>query len=175
MRILRKLGHGAIVGVALAMLVGCGSDDTPGSTGAPGTDGVASAETDAESGGTDAKGAECERLPASEVAEVIGPNDGGQHDYTLGGCIWTASSGAKEGVVEAVSATVLPQAEYEAVAEIGEQVSGSAEGATYDSTHGELWFPCGSGEFCGIKVSINDPDKRRDVALRLGKSLQGRV
>jgi hypothetical protein len=170
MQILRKLGQVA-VGGALAMVVACGSDGgSSSSTSAenPGTDDAASALTEA-------KGGECERLTKSEVEEVIGPNDGGQHDYLLGGCVWTATSGAKDGLVEAIFATVLPKAQYEAVAEVGEQVSGSADGATYDSIHGELWFPCKNGEFCGIKVNIDDPDKRKEVALRLGKILQGRV
>ncbi|MFG3601595.1 hypothetical protein [Micromonospora chersina] len=170
MKILR-LGQVAIVGGALAMVVACGSDggsSSPTSAKTPGADDFASAVTQA-------KGNECERLTKSEVSEVIGPNDGGQHDYELGGCVWTASSGAKDGLVEAIHATVLSKAEYEAVAEIGEPVSGFGDGATYDDGHGELWFPCGSGDFCGIKAKISDPDKRKDVALRLGKSLQGHV
>ena len=77
--------------------------------------------------------------------------------------------------MEAISATVLSKDEYEAVAEVGEPVTGSADGATYDTIHGELWFPCRSGDFCGIKVNISDPGKRKDVAIRLGKVLRGRV
>lgn len=172
MNIFRKLAHVAIVGGALALVVGCGSDGGPTSSGP--ADGSGTAD-DAAGAVTEAKGGECERLTASEVTEVIGPNDGGQHDYALGGCVWTATSGAKDGLVEAISATVLSKAEYEAVAEVGEPVSGSVDGATYDTTHGELWFPCRSGDFCGIKVKISDPDKRKDVATRLGKALQGRV
>lgn len=170
MKILR-LGQVAIVGGALAMVVACGSDgssSSPASGETPGTDDFASAVTQA-------KGDECERLTKSEVSGVIGPNDGGQHDYQLGGCVWTATSGAKDGLVEAIHATVLPKAQYEAVAEIGEPVSEFGDGATYDSGYGELWFPCRSGDFCGIKANIDDPDKRKDVALRLGKILQGRV
>ncbi|PSK65703.1 hypothetical protein B0E53_02360 [Micromonospora sp. MH33] len=169
MKILR-LGHVAIVGGALAMVVACGSDgssSSPTSAGTPGTD-------DSVSAVTQAKGDECERLTKSEVSEVIGPNDGGQHDYQLGGCVWTAAS-AKDGLAEAIHATVLPKAQYEAVAEIGEPVSGFGDGATYDSGYGELWFPCRSGDFCGIKANINDPDKRKEIALRLGKILQGHV
>ncbi|MEU2612983.1 hypothetical protein ABZ570_15595 [Micromonospora sp. NPDC007271] len=169
MKMLRKLGPVAVVGLALALVVGCGSD---GGSSSP--ESAQSAGTD-DSATTQAKGDECGRLTKSEVTEAIGPNDGGQHDYQLGGCVWTATSGAKDGIVEAISATVLTKPEYEAVAEVGEQVNGSAEGATYDTMHGELWFPCRSGDFCGIKVNISDPDKRREVALRLGKSLQGRV
>ncbi|WP_158566367.1 hypothetical protein [Micromonospora craterilacus] len=54
-------------------------------------------------------------------------------------------------------------------------MSGSADGASYDDIYGQLWFPCRGGEFCGIQVDINDPDKRKDVALRVGTILQGRV
>ena len=130
---------------------------------------------DSDSGVAEAKNDECERLTRSEVADVIGPNDGGQHDFLLGGCVWTATSGAKDGMVEAIHATVLAEAEYEAVAEVGEPVSGSAEGATYDATHGELWFSCRSGDFCGIKVRIGDSDRREEAATRLGTVLQGNV
>ncbi|PSK65698.1 hypothetical protein B0E53_02355 [Micromonospora sp. MH33] len=172
MNIFRKLAHVAIVGGALALVVGCGSDGGRTSSGPaddPGTpDDVASAMTAP-------KGDECKRLTASEVTEVIGPNDGGQHDFAIGGCVWTATSGAKDGLVEAITVTVLSKAEYEGVAEVGEPVTGSADGATYNPIHGELWFPCRSGDFCGIKVKISDPDKRKDVATRLGKVLQGRV
>jgi len=168
MKILRKLGHVAIIGGALAAVVACG---TTGGTSAeaPGP------ADDSVSGVTEAKGEECERLGQSEVADAIGPNDGGQHDFLLGGCVWTATSGAKDGLVEAIHATVLAEAEYEAVAEVGEPVSGSADGATYDTIHGELWFPCGSGDFCGIKVRISDPDRREQVATRLGTVLQSNV
>ncbi|MET8908900.1 hypothetical protein [Micromonospora sp. NPDC004551] len=172
MKTLRKLAPVAIVAGALALVVACGSDGGSTSSGPADSSGTAD---DAVSAVTEAKGGECERLTASEVTEVIGPNDGGQHDYALGGCVWTATSGAKDGLVEAISATVLSKNEYEAVAEVGEPVTGSADGATYDTIHGELWFPCRSGDFCGIKVNISDPDKRKDVATRLGKVLQGRV
>ncbi|MEV0429480.1 hypothetical protein [Micromonospora sp. NPDC050495] len=172
MGMFRKLAQVALVGGALTLVVACGSDGGPAASGPVR---VPAAGDEAADAGTGADGDECGRLPANEVAEVIGPNDGGQHDYALGGCIWTASSGPKDGIVEAVSATVLPKEQYEAVADAGSPVSGSADGATYNDIHGELWFPCRSGDFCGIKVSISDPDKRKDAALRLGKVLQGKV
>ncbi|WP_157228745.1 hypothetical protein [Nocardia brevicatena] len=115
------------------------------------------------------------RLTDSEVAQEIGPHDGGQHDYLLGGCVWSSTAGEKDGLVEAIHATVLPAAQYEIVAEVGGTVSGFGTEATYANLHGELWFPCHSGDFCGIKANISDPDRRQDVALRLGKVLQNRA
>jgi hypothetical protein len=179
MKILRKLGQAAIIGGALAMVVACGTDGGSSSTSAGGSSSTsadaAGQADDAVSSLTEAQGDECERLTQSEVADVIGPNDGGQHDFQLGGCVWTATSGAKDGIVEAIHATVLPKDQYEALAEVGESVSGSAAGATYATTYGELWFPCRSGDFCGIKVNISDSDKREEVATRLGTVLQGHV
>ncbi len=172
MKILRRLGQVATIGGALAMVVACAP--AGGSSPSTSADTPGQAE-DSVSGVTEAKNDECERLTQSEVADVIGPNDGGQHDFLLGGCVWTATSGAKDGMVESIHATVLGEAEYEAVAEVGEPVSGSAEGATYDAIQGELWFPCRSGDFCGIKVRIGDSDRREEAATRLGTVLQGNV
>ncbi|MEV6815151.1 hypothetical protein [Micromonospora sp. NPDC051296] len=173
MKIFRKLGQVAVVGGALALVVACGSDDGPSSSNPAGPPGTAT-----ELPATDAaplQDGECGRLPEGDVAEAIGPNDGGQHDYLLGGCVWTSTAGETEGLVEAIHATVLPAGQYEAVAEAGEPVSGFGDGATYADLHGELWFPCRSGDFCGIKANISDPDRREEVAMRLGKVLQGRV
>ncbi|MEV2240633.1 hypothetical protein [Micromonospora sp. NPDC049891] len=170
MEILKRLARAALVGGALAMLVACGSDAGPGSSTPGDRPGAAGTADDAAGSLTEPKGDECERLTTDEVADEIGAHDGGQHDFMLGGCVWTANSGG-----EAIHASVLSKDEYEAVAEIGEPVSGSADGAVYDDIHGELWFPCRSGDFCGIKANIGESDRRKDVALRMGKILQGRV
>ncbi|GAA2071467.1 hypothetical protein [Actinomadura alba] len=175
MKLFSKMAHAAILGSALALVVACGGGDS-GSVSLPGKGGVPSA------GGAGAEGPEdsesCKRLTKEEVAEAIGPNDGGKHDYTFGGCVWTATSakeGAPEGFTEAIFASVLPKDQYESVAEIGEPVSGLADGATYSANHGELWFPCRSGDFCGIKVRTASSDDRQETAIRLGKLLQSRL
>ncbi|WBB50584.1 hypothetical protein O3597_09025 [Verrucosispora sp. WMMA2044] len=170
MEILSRLVKAAIVGAALATLVACGGEAGTGSSTPGDKPGDARTADDAAGSLTEPEGDECERLTTDEVADAIGAHDGGQHDYQLGGCVWTATSGG-----QALHASVLSKDEYEAVAEIGEPVSGSAEGAVYDDTHGELWFPCGGGEFCGIKADIGDSDRRKEVALRMGTVLQGRV
>lgn len=167
-----KLGQAAVASAALALVVACGSNgDGSSSTSAdlPDTGKLADAPA------ADESEAACKHLTEGEITEAIGPNDGGQHDYLLGGCVWKATSGPKDGLVEAIFATVLPQGQYEAVAEIGEPVEGFGAGATYATLHGELWFPCRNGDFCGVKVDISDSDKREDVAMRLGRVLQGRV
>ncbi|MBQ1024900.1 hypothetical protein [Micromonospora sp. C95] len=168
METLGRLARAAVLGGALAMLVACGSDAGSGSSTPEAVESV-TAPDDAAGSLTEPEGEECARLTTDEVADVIGAHDGGQHDYQLGGCVWTATSGG-----QAIHATVLSKDEYEAVAEIGEPVSGSADGAVYDDIHGELWFPCG-GDFCGIKADIGESDRRKDVALRMGTLLQGRV
>ncbi|GAB3838392.1 hypothetical protein GCM10029963_04420 [Micromonospora andamanensis] len=170
MEILSRLTRAALVGAALTVLVACGSDAGSGASTPGETPGAARNADDAADSLTEPKGDECERLTTDEVADVIGAHDGGQHDYQLGGCVWTATSGG-----QAIHATVLSKDEYEAVAEIGEPVTGSADGAVYDDIHGELWFPCRGGDFCGIKADIGESDLRKDVALRMGTILQGRV
>ncbi|NJP26793.1 DUF3558 domain-containing protein [Microbispora sp. SCL1-1] len=169
MELLRKCTLIAILGSALALVVACGGgaeSDGSSSVGLPGAEPPAGEG----SGNSDS----CKFLTKEEVAEAIGPHDGGQQDYTFGGCVWTASS-AKDGINEAIFAAVLPKAQYESVAEIGQPVSGVVDGATYDETHGELWFPCRGGDYCGIKVRTASPDGRQETALRLSKILQGRV
>ncbi len=168
-RLLKKCTLIAILGSALALVAACGGGAEPAGSGSVDLPG-AEAPAEGGSGGSES----CKFLSEDEVAEAIGPHDGGQHDYTFGGCVWTASS-AKDGFTEAIYAAVLPKAQYETVAEIGQPVSGFVDGATYDETHGELWFPCRSGDYCGIKVSTADSDGRQDTALRLSKLLQGRA
>ncbi|MBF8193226.1 hypothetical protein ITP53_47670 [Nonomuraea sp. K274] len=164
MEVFRKFMHAAIVGSALAVVAACGGGgDSDG--GLPGADSGGEGSGSSES---------CKFLTEEEVAEVIGPSDGGQHDYAFGGCVWTASS-ANGGINEAVFAAVLPKAHYESLAEIGEPVSGLVDGATYAELHGELWFPCRAGDYCGIKVRTADSDGRQEIALRLAKALQSRV
>ncbi|MBF8194471.1 hypothetical protein ITP53_54230 [Nonomuraea sp. K274] len=163
MAVFRKLMHAAILGSALAVVAACGGGGSGG--------GLPGAAPGGESSGSSAS---CKFLTEQEVAEVIGPSDGGQHDYALGGCVWTASS-AKGGIKEAIFASVLPQAHYESLAEIGEPVSGFVDGATYAELHGELWFPCRSGDYCGIKVRTAGSDDRQEIAVRLAKALQSRV
>ncbi|MBC6460187.1 hypothetical protein [Actinomadura sp. HBU206391] len=178
MQVFSKFVHAAILGGALALVVACGGggsgDSDSGSV--PGTGSLPNAGGAGGGGGDSDEN--CKRLTKDEVTQVIGPNDGGKHDYTFGGCVWTATSakaGAPEGFNEAIFAAVLPKDQYESIAEIGEPVAGLVEGATYDNTHGELWFPCRSGEFCGIKVRTVSSDNRQENALRLAKLLQGRV
>jgi hypothetical protein len=177
-KVFTKFAHAAILGSALALVMACGGGGSgdPSPVGLPGTGGLPSA------GGAGAEGPDssdnCKRLTKDEVAQAIGPNDGGKHDYTFGGCVWTATSakeGAPEGFTEAIFAAVLPKDQYDSVAEIGEPVGGIVDGATYSSTHGELWFPCRGGDFCGIKVRTASSDNRQEIAVRLAKLLQSRV
>ncbi|GAA1311128.1 hypothetical protein Psi02_54750 [Planotetraspora silvatica] len=170
MDVFRKFTHAAILAGALALVAACGGGgglDGSSPVGIPG----AEAPAGEGSGNSDSS---CKFLTNNEVTEAIGPNDGGQHDYTFGGCVWTASS-AKDGFNEAIFAAVLPKAQYESVAEIGDPLSGFVDGATYAELHGELWFPCRAGDYCGIKVRTASSDGRQETALRLAKILQDRI
>lgn len=172
MRALKRLGQAVLIGGALVLVAACGGGDAPGAADpASPPDVVTDLPTEAAPGRDGA----CDRLPESEIADAIGPNDGGQHDYVLGGCVWTSTAGERDGLIEAIHATVLPADQYEALAEIGEPVSGFGDGATYADLYGELWFPCLDGDFCGVKANISDPDRREEIALRLGRALADRV
>ncbi|GAA1279148.1 hypothetical protein Psi02_68400 [Planotetraspora silvatica] len=174
MKVFRKFTHAAILGCALVLATACGGGGDAGGSnqvGLPSAVGLPGADPAGEGSGSSDS---CKFLTEEEVAEAIGPNDGGQQDFTFGGCVWTAPT-PKDGINEAIFAAVLPKAQYESVAEIGEPLSGFVDGATYAELHGELWFPCRAGDYCGIKVRTASSDGRQETALRLAKVLQGRV
>src|SRR5262245_52363536 len=130
----------------LALVVACGSDD------------------DAEDlvGGTDAA-EECALLKEAEITDAIGTHNPAEPDLYFGGCAWYANipptdTGFRPGVIVAV----VPQIVFDQVAHVGEPVEQFGDGATYDSTHGELWFRCRGDMHCGLKLRIEDSDRRAE-------------
>ncbi|MFJ4849623.1 MULTISPECIES: hypothetical protein [unclassified Streptomyces] len=173
MKAFKRIAHTAILVTVLAVVTACGSGNSAVSGPADHPSSVSLPTMDA--GGEDPGGNEsCKYLTREEVAAAIGPNDGGKQDYVFGGCVWSASS-TKDGFREAIFAAVLPKAQYESVAEIGDPVSGFGEGATYATMHGELWFPCREGDFCGIKAHTASSDDREQIARRLATAMRGRL
>lgn len=161
----------AVSGVLAITLAACGSSDD--GAGSPRLGDVGQ-ENASDATGDSGRPAECELLTEKEVTDVIGPNDGGAQDYVFGGCVWTASS-RKDGFAESVTVAVLESGEYEAVAEVGEPVDGFGDGATYAEMHGELWFPCQGGKFCGVKAGTADGDTRQGFAEQLARAVMDRV
>lgn len=161
---IRKLAGSVITSGALALaLTACGaSDDDGGGVGPLGQP----EQSDRPSA--------CDLLTADEVTDVIGAHDGGAHDYLFGGCVWTATSG-EDGFTPSIHVAVLPPDQHEALAEPGDPVPTFGDGATYADLHGELWFPCQSDKFCGVRVSTPDGDTRQGFAEKLAKAVQGRV
>jgi hypothetical protein len=162
----------AVSSLCVITLTACGgSDDDGGNQVGAGDAG----QENAQAAGEDSdRPAECELLTGDEVTDVIGPHDGGAQDYVFGGCVWTASSG-EDGFTESVAVAVLETDEYEALAEEGEPVEGFGDGATYAEMHGELWFPCQDGKFCGVKARTADGDTRQGFAEQLARTVMARA
>ena len=57
----------------------------------------------------------------------------------------------------------------------GEAVSGSLEGAVYDTRYGTLWFECAGNRFCAVKMRTASNAGREDAAQRLAQLVDGRV
>lgn len=177
----------AVAGLLLALgvvLSGCTGSDDDGTDAGPATTTNSSVPTSGgiiispvDTGGDtlDVASDQCSLFTGDEVEAVIGPHDGGQQDFQLGGCVWTAGAADSGGYTPRVQATVADQGIYEAVAEPGDPVDGFGDGATYDTIYGELWFPCANGQWCGVKADLADGDERRTATLALGTLLRDRA
>jgi hypothetical protein len=130
----------------------------------------------------------CELLTDEEVATVIGPHGGGSagsmdrpNAWGDQGCRWTATASR---VIEghgpwsdAIEVAVFhknreAQARDEAS---GDPVDGLGEGALYDESYGDLWFNCGDGRFCAIKVRTASSANREQTARGLAALVRERV
>jgi hypothetical protein len=115
----------------------------------------------------------CTLLTSAEVQEVIGRHDGGKSDLSnqwgLLSCRWTATSpaqGAPEGWYDAVEVAVFEaaQAAWARDQATGAPVEGLAKGAVYDKSYGDVWFDCGNGRFCAVKVrTASDTNRERNA------------
>ena len=170
---IRKLVQAvAVCGVLALALAACGGSDDGSGSGSGSGGGLRDAPV--ENAQDSDRPAACDLLTEDEVTDVIGPHDGGAHDYVFGGCVWTASSG-EDGFTPSIHVAVLTADEHEALAEPGEPVAGFGDGATYADLHGELWFPCQGDKFCGVKAGTADGDTRQGAAEQLAKAVQERV
>lgn len=157
---------------AAGLVTGCGDERS-------GTGGSAAARSDID---------RCALLTDDEVAAAIGPHGGGstgslERPNTWGeqGCRWTATASRTiEGLgnwSDAIEVAVFHRnreawAREEAS---GEPVEGLGEGALYDESYGDLWFGCGDGRFCAVKVRTASSENREQTARRLASLVRERV
>jgi hypothetical protein len=139
-----------------------------------------SAGCDAEASAGDGDLDRCALLTRAEVAEAIGPHDGGTTDlgnqWGLMSCRWTATA-AEEGWHDAIEVAVFegPMLQLARDDAEGEPVAGFVSGALYDRTAGDLWFDCSGGRFCVVKARTQRSDRRQEIALALARRVESRV
>ena len=155
----RTVSLAGVLAGTLAMMGACGADDAE-----------VSGERTAE------VAEECDLLTDAEISAALGTHDPAEPDLYFGGCAWSANvaptdTGFRPGVIVAV----VPQIVFDQVAHVGEPVEEFGSGATYDTTHGELWFRCRGQMRCGLKLRIADSDRRADLARQLGRLVRKRA
>ena len=157
-----------VVGV-LALLTGCGGGGSGG-------------DSAARSGELD----RCALLTDGEIEEAIGPHDPGSsglsNEWGLQSCRWTATraqplEGYPDGWRDAIEVAAFDAI---AVPLIRQQVRGDPKasfvaGATYDHTHGELWFDCPQGRLCVVKARTLSGDRREAIATQLARLVESRL
>jgi hypothetical protein len=163
------------VTAAFALLAGCGGN---------GADDFA--DDDAPPAATAAAGTDhCALLTDAEVTEAIGPHGGGrtgEGEWGNMGCRWTATtvqdvSGFPDGWRDAVEVAVFDEnrTAWARDQATGSPVPGFVDGALFDESYGDLWFPCAAGRMCVVKARTASGDRRQEIALRLARLVNGRV
>jgi len=142
---------------------------------------AASHALQAQSSGPD----RCALLTDNEVDAAIGPHRSGRNDltnqWTLQSCRWVATTAQKaeaypNGWFDHVEVAVFDSLRTSWAREQarGEPVSGF-EGALYDSSSGEVWFPCARGRYCVVKAGTASGRNREQIAIRLGQLVEKRL
>ena len=148
------------VASALALLTACGGDEGA-------KDSV---------GGKAQVAEECDLLTDAEITAAIGAHNPAEPDMYFGGCAWYSTTAPTDtGFRPGVIVAVVPQIVFDQVAHVGEPVTEFGDGATYDATHGELWFRCRAEMHCGLKLRIADSDQRAELARRLARLVKERA
>ncbi len=147
------------------LAAGCANDDSDAgavdqSTSPDATDAATNPAPDDGSGDDvgSFESEQCDLFTGDEITAVIGPHDGGQQDFQLGGCVWTATTADADGFTPAIQATVTEPDLYEMVAESGEPVEWLRRLApAYAGVYGEFGFTAiATGTCCGVKGDIAD-------------------
>jgi hypothetical protein len=128
----------------------------------------------------------CALVTDAEIEAAIGPHSPGrsslENEWGIKSCQWTATQvypmeGYPDGwrdVIEVAvfDADVVPMIRQQVR---GDPVSGVVAGATYDNTHGELWFDCPGGRLCVVKARTRSGDRRGEITAELARLVTSRV
>jgi hypothetical protein len=146
--------------------------------------GGATASQRAATANGSASPAACSLLPDAEIQNAIGAHDPGAHSLQYGpdSCRWVGTStppNAPDGWRDRIEVGVFDassplQASFRRDAQ-GEPVGGLGDGALYDRTEGQLWFPCGHNGFCVIEAATASGKTRQALAVRLARIVRERL
>jgi len=171
-------------------LAGCGGSSAKGAapSSVPKT---TSAPAAGGGGGGGGKVDPCGLLSDADVTAVIGAHKAGATGLLAGGlygddsCVWKSTTTVSAiGEADSVEAAVLTgTTASEARAQDADQADplpAFGHNARYDQSYGRLWFDCGSGEFCNVRVnttedSTHSGDTRQGAAEKLGREILGKV
>jgi hypothetical protein len=188
MRRSSMIAQAIAVAVTIAMgiaLAGCGSSSKGTASPAPKSD-----KTDSTAAPADSTGSSdvCKLLTDDEVTGVIGAHAKGAAGLLQGGeygedsCVWqsTDTSGSSVDSVEAaeLSGAIADDARQEAARETA--VASFGHGAHFNVSYSRLWFECGKGDFCQVRVdtgstTTHSGDTREDAAIKLGRQVLTRA
>jgi hypothetical protein len=167
------------LGLALAA---CGSS-SKGAT-APATS--ANSTTTPAAGGSSSD--ICKLLTDDEVTGVIGAHTKGVTGILAGGeygpdsCVWksTNTSGTSVDSTEVALLSGPDAADARADAARAEPLAAFGHDARYDKSYSRLWFACGNGSECQVRVATgsvttHDGQTREDAAMKLASAVLTRV
>jgi hypothetical protein len=128
----------------------------------------------------------CSTLTDAEVEEIIGRHDGGRSEATnewgFQSCRWTsvdaqAIEGFPRGWFDSVEVAVFDKDREDWAREQarGEHMPDFKQSAMFDDSTGDLWFDCGAGRFCVVKVRTASSEMRKERAERLARLIDARV
>ena len=136
--------------------------------------GQASAETD-----------RCALVKDSEIAEAIGPHEGGNaglpNEWGNNSCRWTAKNApaakAPEGWRDAIELAVFEgtMRSWAKDRMRGEPIAGGPANAQWDKSFGELWFECAGGRVCVVKVRTAASKQRKEFATKFAQLVESRL
>jgi hypothetical protein len=165
----------AVVVCALVLLAGC-------ERGTSSDDAAADSASQSSSDGLN----RCGLITDAEIANAIGPHDSGSttlaNEWALQSCRWTATrtqtvEGYPDGWKDAIEVAVFDADAAPLIRQQarGDPVPGVAEGARYETTHGELWFDCPGGRLCVVKGHTVSGDQRQQIVTEIARLVQSRL
>jgi hypothetical protein len=191
MRRIPTIADALVVTTALALSVGvagCGGSSSKAATSPP-TKQTSAPGAGAGAGAGGGKIDLCGLLGDAEVTALIGAHKPGATGIVTGAlygddsCLWasnTTTNGSTDSVEVAVlSGNVADESRAQDAAQ-AEPLPSFGHNARYNKSYSRLWFDCGSGEYCNVRVNTaNDPtptgDTRQAAAVKIGREILSKV